>query len=336
MYFIDPKRAYTYFSSKFKLKKTTVGWWAFKCPFCGQLSESMKMAVHFHYGVAKCWVCGYKENIVDFVADYEGCKITEAKRILREAEPSSVNIDLLDDIKVANISDVTLPYGYSPILEGDNILGERARKYLSGRGFSLKELDRLGIGYVYHDRQDLTPDEDFFGYIIIPFKQRGKLVYYIGRDFIGNFLRYKNPQAGMFGIGKGDLLFNQDALEIFDECYFTEGWADALTLGRQGVSTQGWSFSSIQKEIILRSSCQRLIFVPDAGADNAGESFYEKAIKLGMEFLDYKEVQVLDLNRLSGGKDANELGKEAVIGLRKTTPMLNVEEATRILLSYKL
>lgn len=336
MYFFEPRRAYTYFSSKFKLKKTTSGWWAFRCPFCGQLSDSMKMAVHFHYGVVKCWVCGYKESMVDFISDYEGCQISEAKRILRETEPSSVNLDRLNDLKAAKVSDVTLPYGYYSILEGENILGERARRYLSKRGFSLKELDRLGIGYVFHDKEDLPKEEDFFGYIIIPFKQQGKLVYYIGRDFIGNFLRYKNPQSGLFGVGKGDLLFNQDALEIFDECYFTEGWADALTIGRQGISTQGWSFSSIQKEIILRSSCERLIFVPDAGSDNTGETFYEKAVKLGMEFLDYKEVQVLDLNRLSGGKDVNELGKEAVLSLRKDTPMLGVGNATEILITYNL
>lgn len=336
MYFFEPRRAYTYFSSKFKLKKTTSGWWDFRCPFCGQLSDSMKMAVHFHYGVVKCWVCGYKESMVDFISDYEGCQISEAKRILRETEPSSVNLDRLNDLKAAKVSDVTLPYGYYSILEGENILGERARRYLSKRGFSLKELDRLGIGYVFHDKEDLPKEEDFFGYIIIPFKQQGKLVYYIGRDFIGNFLRYKNPQSGLFGVGKGDLLFNQDALEIFDECYFTEGWADALTIGRQGISTQGWSFSSIQKEIILRSSCERLIFVPDAGSDNTGETFYEKAVKLGMEFLDYKEVQVLDLNRLSGGKDVNELGKEAVLSLRKDTPMLGVENATEILITYNL
>lgn len=332
-YFFEPKKAYSYFSSNFVLKKTSAGWYAFKCPFCASIGDSMKHAVHFQYGMTKCWVCGYKEHIVDFIVDYEGVKPSEAKRILRESKPSNIDFDLIE-AKHQIVSAVELPVGYRSILDGKGVMADRARNYLESRGFDLKELDRMGIGYCVHDEDDIPENEDYFGYIIIPFKQRGRLVYYIGRDYIGNFLRYKNPEKAKFGVGKGDLLFNEDALNIFDECFFTEGWADALTMGRQGISTQGWSFSQKQKMKILKSSCERLVFIPDAGKDNTGEYFYEKAVKLAMDFINHKEVVVLDLNSVADGKDVNEIGKRTVLDIKKETKILTVGSATEILLNY--
>lgn len=333
-YFIDPKQAYSYFSSKFDLKKSSQGWYAFDCPFCGDGEGKRKHAVHFQYGFTKCWVCGYREGIYDFVCDYEGCKLSEAKQLLRTIKPSNINFEVFKTSTTISTG-ITLPVGYNSILEGDTIMAKRARVYLERRGFDLKDLDRLGIGYCYHEEEDVPVNEDYFGYIIIPFKKMGRLVYYIGRDYIGNFLRYKNPPKDACGVGKGDLLFNEDALELFDECYFTEGWADALTLGRQGISTQGWSFSAKQNERILKSSCERLVFVPDAGADNTGETFYEKAIKTAMFFAPYKEVMVLDLNQLEGGKDVNELGKEAILNIKKNTDLLDIGTATQTLINYR-
>ena len=84
-------------------------------------------------------------------------------------------------------------------------------------------------------------------------------MYYIGRDYFGNFLRYKNPSKELVGAGKGDLLSNEDALNIYDTCYLMEGWSDAVTMGRAGVPSQGWSLSAIQKKVILTSTCEEFV-----------------------------------------------------------------------------
>lgn len=330
---LNPKQAYTYFDSNFSIRKTSQGWWAFKCPFCNELEEREKMAVHFHYGVVKCWICQYRDYLDRFVSEYEGVSVSEAKEILRNCKATSINLDEVASISKENLSEVVLPFGYYSIMElPDNLMAERARSYLKKRGFNLGELDRLGVGFCYHDKEDLPENEDYFGYIIIPFKSRGKLVYYIGRDYFGNFLRYKNPPKELVGVGKGDLLFNEDALNIYDICYLMEGWADAVTMGRAGVSSQGWSLSPIQKKVILTSTCEELCMIPDAGVDNLGVSFYEKAVKAATYFLEHKKVKVLNLSLIASGKDVNEIGKNKVMELYENTDYLTMSEALKILI----
>lgn len=333
-YFIEPKKALTYFSNNFKLHKSTNGWQAFKCPFCNELHNREKMTVKLSWMRVKCWVCGYAGSVLDFVMDFEGAKVRDAVALIRACKDGVL---ILDDDNKKNLlfSDIGLPSGYTSIMEGDGILGIRARTYLVERGFDLREMDRLGLGYCLRDKLCLDQDADnYFGYIIIPFKERGKLVYFIARDYIGNFLRYKNPPTEKFNVGKADIIFNNDALDLYDEVFILEGWADACTMGRQGTSTQGWSLSRRQKSRYLSSQCKRFIFVPDAGADDTGVTFYEKAVEVAMDFLDLKDVFVLDLNKLPGAKDANQLGKSKILELYAQTEKLTYSAGTEILIDY--
>lgn len=313
---IDPKKLYSYFDSTYPLKKTTNGWWMFDCPECG---KENKAAVQFHYNIVKCWVCGYKKYAVNFVADQEGCTYFEALDILHNRKASNTDLDysVVNHVKVDTSRYIEMPKGFNTVLEGEGVLAERARETLRKRGFDLEEMDFEGFGYCNEQctETDLSlGKEDFFGYIIVPFKVRGRLVYYIGRDFIGNYLRYKNPKKELFGLGKGDLLFNGDALNIYEECYLVEGWADAKTLGPSAMSSQGWSLSGTQKSAIYGAEvCNRLTFVPDAGSDDTGELFYTKALRVACDFAEEMEVRVVDLNPYADkGKDVNELGIDLV------------------------
>lgn len=314
-YVIDTRKAYTYFKTNFGLKASTKGWHLCKCPFCNEVQDRKKFAIHFGYQWAKCWICGYHEDIVTFVVDYEGVTPQQAKQILQEQEVTKVTFDIEFESDNYIKSEVELPIGFTPIGMGEGALGVRAREYLKSRGFNIKQLDREGFGYcnAYADRED----DNYFGYIIIPFKVMGKLVYYIGRDFIGNFLRYKNPAREKFGIGKSEVLFNQDALEMYDEAFLMEGWSDAKTWGEQGLAYLGSKLSKEQSRIILESDCRRLVFVPDAGVDGQGKSFYEKGLEMASDFVNHKEVMVLDLNVLGPDVDVNSIGKDAVMELYK-------------------
>jgi hypothetical protein len=212
-------------------------------------------------------------------------------------------------------------------LEGDTILGERARKYLSGRGFDLDYLDAAGFGYCRE--KDKNKDDNYYGYIIIPFKRKGILRYFIGRDYIGNYLRYKNPPQERYGIGKSELVFNEDALELRSTNFIAEGWADAMTMGRGGISTQGWSMSKEQKFACHSSSAERFVFLPDIG-------FYKQAVKLAREFMDKREVYVVDFAAAgytieSKKKDVNDIGRAKVVELIKKTPPLTEKLAMKIL-----
>lgn len=333
---LNPYKLHTWFSNEFILQKTTQGWYAFACPMCNELINRKKMAVHYKYEIVKCWICGYKERAIDFIQEYAQCDYPTAKEKINNCVASSIDLEAIQVLENTSISDVNLPDGFQTILEGEGMMGRRARSYLEGRGFDLEELDKKGIGYV--NKQSMIPEEDYFGYLIIPFKTAGKLVYFIGRDFTeNNFLRYKNPPKTKFGVGKGDLLFNEDALRLYDEVYISEGWADACEMGRTGLSTQGWSLSPKQRSKMLSSDTKRFVFIPDVGFDKAvdGRSFYSKAVEAAIDFIDHKEeVHVLDLSVFGElGKDANEIGKKNILELRKKSQPLTLESAADILMS---
>lgn len=337
MSFIDPKQSYTYFNNNYNLKKTSRGWYAFKCPLCNELENRRKIAVNFGYGVVKCWICGYKDTIVDFVAETEGIDYNKARQTLRDCQASMVNLDEIQEAGDKIYSEVELPYGFKSLLEGEGIMGVRARNYLSSRGFNLKELDRMGVGYCNEALPEVLKgeQEDYFGYIIIPFKSRGKLIYYIGRDYIGNFLRYKNPPKELFNVGKGDLVFNEDALYLYDEVFILEGWADAVTIGREATSTQGWSLSAIQKGKYLTSEAEILTLVPDGGVDGKGIPFYILALELALEFSEHKKVKVVNLNKQLDGKDVNAMGRDKFMEIYKDCKVLDANEIMMEILDYE-
>jgi len=333
MSFIEPRQAYTYFNKNYHIKKTSKGWYAFKCPFCDELENRKKAAVNFQFGMVKCWICGYKQNVIDFVSDTEGVTYKAAKDILKECTASDVILEEMEDNSHKVYSEIKLPYGYKSILEGDGALGKRARNYLSGRGFDLKALDRMGVGYCSEILPDNLKDEedDYFGYIILPFKSRGVLVYYIGRDFIGNFLRYKNPKKEQFNVGKSDLIFNEDALYLYDEVFVLEGALDAMTVGREAVSTQGWNWSATQKSKIINSDAEIITLVPDGGVDGRGVPFYVLALELACDIAEHKLVKVVNLNKIEAGKDVNAIGKDAFMEVyNKCEPMSQMELITQI------
>lgn len=118
----------------------------------------------------------------------------------------------------------------------------------------------------------------------------------------------------MVGIGKADVIFNEEAFHLYKEAFCFEGWACAITIGKKAGSLQGWNISSRQKDIMIKSHCNKLVFGADAGADPSGVTYYQKAVKASLDFIDAgKQVYVVDLNIPEFeelGKDANEIGKE--------------------------
>lgn len=282
------------------------------------------MAVHFTFEIVKCWSCGYKERLLDFVGEWENLPYIGARELINSCDEEGVDVSMLDDFVVAPvITTIDLPVGYTSIMDGDGLLAMRARKYLTGRGFSLDVLDKLNIGYSITHTDN--PKDDYFGYIIIPFMVKCRMEYYIGRDFIGNPMRYKNPEKSTTGVGKNDLLFNEDALELRTECFVAEGWTDALTMGDNGVSTQGWELSPTQRSKMLKcKKCRRFVFLPDKG-------FFTQAIQTAMLFLDHKEVVVVSLEYEEGGKDANAIGKDHMLELYHHTEPLTYSKAINLL-----
>lgn len=257
-------------------------------------------------------------TLADFIGDMEGLKYAGVISLLEKVE-ETVLPDL--DLRVSYEGTVKLPEGFTPIMEGDGILTDRARAYLEGRNISLDYAEELGIGYVK------TPESPFFGCIIIPFFRKGRLIYFIGRNFYlcDPYLRYVNPDvAAVHGAGKGDMFFNEDALFKFRTVELMEGAIDAMTMGERGISSQGWKLSETQFSILIESPVENIIIIPDLGVDGKGIPFRKHAYKTATDLIEFKTVFVADLSPFEElGKDPNAIGAENVRkcykGLKKVT-----------------
>lgn len=306
------------------IEPSTNNWHSATCPYCGK----PKLAVNFDQLVAKCWKGCFKGFIVDLIKGYLGISYFETRELIESMEPGLLRLP--SSITKCRKSDLILPKGFNPILSGDGVFAARARNYLISRGFDLNYMDRLGVGYC--DQVDEDIKMDFFGRIIIPFKRRGLLAYYIGRTFIDDYIRYKNPPTEKTGTGKSDLLFNEEALELCDSVYLVEGWSDACTLGSAGLSYQGNIISTIQKNSILKSPVREIVLIPD------GDGFYRQGLDMARDFIPHKKVKVLNMTSFYEqglGKDVNLIGKERVLQLEKQTDWLTMGTLYREFMKLK-
>jgi hypothetical protein len=296
---IDREKVYTYFEQFHgPLTPSTNNYYQCTCPICGR----PKFAVNFNYLTGKCFRGCFSGFLLDIIMIYHGVSYFESRELVDSMEvtlrlPAAIN-------RATKNSKIALPYGYHSILEGTGSLGVRAREYLENRGFDLNYLDRIGIGYC--DEEGPDPKESYLGRIIIPFKHEGSLNYFIGRTFIDDFARYKNPEKSKCGVGKAEVIFNEEALYLEPTIYITEGWSCAATIGRRGISQQGSTPSVIQRNLIIKSPVQEVVIVPDA-------EFYMQGLQAARYFLPHKKVKVVNMDQflLDGiGKDINEIGIE--------------------------
>ena len=311
---INREKVYTYVGQYFgNLQQSTNGWFSCDCPVC---NGKNKLAINFNYLIAKCWRGCVNGFLIDIIKDYNGITTLEAHELIDSMEPTTLRIPAIVNRADRN-SKIKLPKGYHSILDGNGSLAVRAREYLQSRNFDLNYLDRIGVGYC--DEEDENPKESYLGYIIIPFKRDGCLVYYIGRTFIDDFNRYKNPAKELCNVGKSEVIFNEEALYIEPKVYITEGWSCAATIGKKGVSQQGSSPSLIQRNNILRSPVKELVIVPDA-------EFYMQGLQAARYFIEHKKVKVVNMDqfKLDGlGKDINEVGLENLLNQEEKTNWLD-------------
>ena len=103
----------------------------------------------------------------------------------------------------------------------------------------------------------------YFGRVIIPTYENGKLVYFQARDFLDRDPAYvvktKNPK-----LPRNQVVYFHDLLKEGDRIYIVEGPFDAMTLYDYSVTcTLGQSLHECQIEKILRKNPPEIVFIPD-------------------------------------------------------------------------
>jgi DNA primase len=300
-------RLYSYVTNTLGLREYTRGWMKGNCPHCGRED---KYGVNLYLNRTNCFRCGYHPSPIILVMEIESfSEINEAWSFLKAYEGREYLEPVVE--KVEQI-DAVLPEGFKSLLLGEGRLGRSARNYVDGRGFDPEEMSYKGWGYGTKDK--------YFGYIIIPFYVGGKLIYYNARRYLGSGPKYMNPEIEDFGLGKSLIMYNIDALALYDTVYLTEGAINAETMGDQGIATGGKKISHYQVSMILKSDVESIIILldPDAMGD---------AINVGLGMAYYKKLKLIEL---PGDQDVNDLGQKKTLRYVNRSQWLNYNDLLKM------
>jgi DNA primase len=264
------------------------GWLKGTCPECGKVN---KFGVNLSKGSSNCFVCGYNKRPFDILMDVEGIDTySKALSFLESGKFEGYQFKE-EKVELRERKDFYLPDNFKLLNQGSSQLAQAARSYIKGRGFDIAVMSRKGWGY--------CGEGTHFGYAILPFYSRGRLIYYHARNFLSTGPKYNNPNIDITGVGKAVIWYNPDALELYDMVYITEGVFNAETMGDNAIASGGKFVSRYQLNQLIKSTVKRFVILLDPDA-------IDKAIELALALVDFKKVKVVVLPENS---DTNSLGK---------------------------
>lgn len=284
-YFIQKLGAYDYRHGWMKTKA---------CPFCG---KEAKFGINLSLNRCNCFRCGEHPSPIDLIMYLEKVDTYhEVIQILNQPQFEGYHFKE-EEVTIKSKTSMMLPEGFKLLNQGDNTLARAARNYIKKRGFDIESVSRMGWGYGTTGK--------YFGYLIIPFHENGKLVYFNARLFIGNGPKYNNPDTNESGLGKSFIIYNKDALRMYNSVFLCEGALNAQTMGERGIASGGKKISHYQVNEILRSPVKRVIILFDSDAK-------KEAVELAFQLMPWKKVKVIFM---PDGKDVNDIGREATLRL---------------------
>jgi DNA primase len=312
-----------YEAEKLKILKDIFGYchksgeeFLFLCKKCGH--DKRKLSINIEKNVFKCWICDYRGNNVTRLVKRYGSFLQKQEW---EGLVSSLDLDVsIEEMlfgKEEEIEEETilsLPKEFISLANKSAPLSAvSARKYLSSRGVSKKDILKWKIGYCskgeYKDR------------IIIPsFNEEGRVNYFIARAYGKAWPPYKNPNASK------DIVFNHLYVDFKNDLTLVEGVFDAIN-AENAVPILGSSLredSRLFQEIVKWDTTVYVALDPDAE---------KKAMKMIKNLLLYGvEVYKIDV---SGYKDVGEMTKKEFLKRKmEAVEMTNEEYLSAAFLAF--
>ena len=266
------------------------GWIQFDCPKCGKDSHKFHMGYSINSGYCNCWNCGYA-NTAEVLQELTDLPYHQIKK-------------LLEDVDVGGYVEQARPKGKLIIPKGVQSLRKLKphRKYLKGRGYDWKELERLW------DVQGIGFEKDYAWRLFIPIHHQGEIVSWTTRTISKHpdITRYLSSPPKQESMNHKELLYGEDyARHAIVVC---EGAFDAWRIGPGAVATLGVGYSEAQVNRMLRFPIRAICFDSDPQAQ-------KRARKLRDELSGFKgETYVLELE---SGKDASEASEVEISQIRK-------------------
>ena len=289
-----------YFKQRLGLYDYRRGWMKGDCPSC---KRHDKFGVNLGRNRTNCFTCGWHPKPISAVRIIENLEtLNEAWNFVGTFE----GIEFLEPpVDLLEYKENTLPESFRLMSFGSSRYSKMARSAITKRGFDIDELTLRGVGYCTRGK--------YKGRIIFPYISGGQMIYFTARKFIDVGPKFMNPTTEEFGIGKKLLLYNVDSLAIYKKIYLVESVTNALTLGENALSLGGKVLSQYQKNQILLSPVDRVVFIYDPDA-------YWYAIHDALTIVAHKKIKIV---LIEGNEDVNDIGRRETRRYEREAPWLN-------------
>jgi DNA primase len=299
--------------------------------FCPRAQQGVhknkrKLYLNPEKGVFICWQCDGKEDsykgsakrlLVDLGADLKWLKKGAIKNVdVDEIQKLISDLWAPESNAKEAVDEIVLPKEYSTSWNRSTF-GKLALGYLRGRGLSQKKIDFYELGY--------CGTGYFKGYVIIPFYENNRLVYFQARRFFPYLSKpkYLNPQNAT--VGKADFIYGLQDANPSSPVIITEGVFDAMAVGKNGLSILGKKISDRQLSMLMDLKPDEVIVLLDRDAMEEANALARR-----LSF----DLENVKLARLRKAKDPGsarrvELAK-ILIGAKPWNPLLGFRENFRI------
>ena len=207
-------------SEKLKLLKNALGrYWSngtenlFHCPKCKH--HKRKLSINVDKGVFKCWICDYSgTKVSQLIRRYAPSYYADYRQLEGEIDIAKYDI-IFSDSAPPPPQIVALPENFQTLTGKKTPVKTRALNYLYSRGFTDKDILVWKIGFCdYGEYQDR---------VIIPsFDNQGNVNFFVGRSYVDDWMKYKNPQVSK------DIIFNDLNIDWENDVILVEGAFDAM------------------------------------------------------------------------------------------------------------
>lgn len=308
-------KLFQYFQGRLRIKKSTKGYWRCDCYYCG---GNYSMGINIEDEMVHCFKCLEKKNPIKLLIDIEGFQTyNEAWAFLKIQQEYEAYTRLYNKVEKKETKKLQLPNSFQLLIQGDSMMSIAARNYMTKRRFNITRLSLKGVGY--------CTEGEYAGYIIFPYYRKGELIYFQGRIYMGNGPKMKNPPSEIYGIGKSQIIYNEDALFIYNKIYAMESITNCETIGDNAVALSGKSISSYQYSQIIKSPFSDLVIILDPDA-------FDKAISLALQAVHYKNTKVV---LLPEGKDVNNIGRKLTKQLEKDAKYMDHRQLYKLKLNLE-
>jgi ribosomal protein L23 len=252
----------------------------FYCKTCGHYKK--KLSVNFQKDCWKCWICddaGYDLSRLikrwgTFQQKQEWSSVDSTLDLSQFREQFFLAFYGSSDEEEEQV--ITLPEEFQTLSTKKTTYNSlAARNYLKSRNINQEDILNWRIGY--------ASKGEYRNRIIIPsFNSEGRVNFFVGRTYIDDSMKYKNPQVSK------DLIYNELFVDWINDVVIVEGVFDAIKIPNS-VPILGSTLTQDSKLFkALARHKPRVFLALDSDAE-------KKSLKLIIKLLEYG-VEVYKVN----------------------------------------